>query len=220
MNAQEFDYQPLLTEFYSHKYLGGEKHDSPDKSRVTLIQKIAALLSEREGATAMLDVGAGRQSLERQLFSSHGKKPWIKGLQVITIDIANILAYQLLVQRDSAQHLRSNGLLLPFADNSMDLVVSNHAIDFLPHEAFSEAARVLSPSGAAAFNFHHPNMTEQTKSNPQINQFWEYLTKNNILFQNADDIVTTLADQGLTVEHVALEHDRKDQWWEVVAAKK
>lgn len=54
----------------------------------------------------------------------------------------------------NVHHLKQPTESLPFSDNNFGLVVSNFAIDFMRHEAYQEAARVLAPNGTALFHFH------------------------------------------------------------------
>ncbi len=172
------------------------------------------------GPKVFLDIGSGRQSLEKELKNTHKNRSWMDELEMFTVDMADIVNYKLLLARSKkVHHIRGDALLLPFDSSQFGLVVSNHAIDFLPRESFSEAARVLSPDGYAIFYFHHPSMIKSPSKNPKIEMFWKYLRDNEILFKDEDQIREELRKRGLAVEEIHLNDDRVDKWWEVVSRK-
>ena len=84
----EFD-QALLTDFYSNLYRGNAKHDSPEQSRIEMIRNLAAECAYRNNIR-ILNIGAGRQSLEKQFFSAYRSAPWVRNISFISFDIAAI----------------------------------------------------------------------------------------------------------------------------------
>lgn len=208
--------QDTITSFYSGLYRGQEKHDSPELSRLSMINRITQMFDNGLTPQVMLNIGSGRQSLEKQLHMTCHKKLWLYDLKTVTVDIADIPKHKLLVRQN---HIRSDALALPFADSSFGLVISNHAIDFLPPEAFEEARRILVDGGKAIFYFHHPSMIKGEPKDPQVRKMWKYLKANKILFENPEQIRTKLSQARLTVEEVELNTDDEDKWWEVVAKK-
>jgi len=106
---------------------------------------------------------------------------------------------------------------LPFSNKYFGLVISHHAIDFMPREAFSEARRVLGPKGTAIFYFHHPNLLEQTEFRSHDDRkFFKALKDNDWLFDSPERIITNMKHYGFRVQEVSLNQDRNDKWWEVV----
>lgn len=220
MENKPFD-QSILTGFYSNLYRGVEKHDSPEMSRINMVKRIGLVMSQGIVPNTILNIGAGRQSLEKQVHTTYHNQPWYDDTFIATIDIADIQRNKLLAKKiTNVAHTRASGLNLPFVENLFGLVVSNLAIDFLPHDAFEEAARVLAPDGQAIFQFHHPSLTEVSSDHQQVGSFWEYLNKNKILFQNEDQIKTELSLRGFIVNQVGLDTDGRDKWWVVNATKK
>ncbi len=217
--THEFD-QSLLTEFYSKLYGGNAKHDSPEFSRIRMIRYLASELSARGEKVKILNVGAGRQSLEKQFLTAYRRMGWIKNLSFVTVDIANIIQYKLLAAHSSTvRHVQANALQLPYPDDTFDFVISNLAIDFLPHSAIGEASRVLKKEGDAVFHFHHPTLTDNPPVHPSIVAFWSYLRTNNVLFQNEQQIHETLQQYGLQTHSTHIATDGIDRWWEVHAKK-
>jgi len=215
--------QDILTTFYTRLYDNlGRKHDSPDKSRVSLAKAVAEYAKDNPEGMRVLDIGSGRQSLERQIISAHKNKHGVNSLQLFTIDIADIPHHKLLEQRnDNVHHSRGSALRLPFADNSFKLIVSNHAVDFLPRNAFGEIYRVLTSQGACLFNFHHPALLKGIDSvtNKDVHSFWTYLKETNGLFASEAEISNTLLQYGFTNTQVSLDNDHNDTWWKVTAYK-
>ena len=62
---------------------------------------------------------------------------------------ATTLKYDFFVTKDGSEGAQVDFMQLPFRDNSMDCVVTHHALDQCdnPHQALREAARVVVPNG-------------------------------------------------------------------------
>ncbi len=213
--------QQVIDSFYTCVYRT-EKHDSPEESRVSLTRRIVTTLKSGITEPQILDIGSGPQSLEKQLLSGRPQSDinFFKKFMFVTLDVVEIYKKKLLAKR--ASHVRADALKLPFKSESFGLVVSNHAIDFLPRAAFLEAHRVLAPGGKAIFYFHHPDMIPDDLSsvrNRMIRQFWQYLKNENVLFKSEEEITQTLQGAGFTLEEIIINSDSQDKWWEVFASK-
>jgi ubiquinone/menaquinone biosynthesis C-methylase UbiE len=110
------------------------------------------------GAQSWLDVGCGHQLLpswrseaEEKLVSS---VPLVVG---IDYDLPSLRRH-----RSMRNVLRADVSMLPFRDDSFDLVTANMVVEHLsdPVLQFREIARVLRPSGS--FLFHTPNLNGYT----------------------------------------------------------
>ena len=158
-SIKDLDQEALLSGFYEKIY-SLKKHDSPDESRTSLVQRIKKLINEGEiFPNRVLDIGSGPQALEKQLLSrSQGGDSIRRGTsQFISVDLAKIMPVKLLSGKTkNVNHVQGNAINLPFKDKTFGLVVSNLAIDFCPQEeAFREAHRVLSDGGKGIFYLHH-----------------------------------------------------------------
>lgn len=220
----EFEQQQILTQHYSANYKGKWKNDSPDQSRVSMCRNIINTLSEIESTTGnVLNIGSGPQSLEKQLLSLYpNEQKVLTQFRYTTLDVAEIPAHKLLARSRGVTHTRASGLALPYPKNSFDLVVSNHAIDFLPEQALSEAFRVLNSKGHAIFYFHSPKMLPEDLSqikDPAVRKFWTYLREQDVLYKSEGQIKSTLESKGFCVNSVKNNQDHSDRWWEVIAQK-
>jgi len=216
----------VLISFYRKLY-SREKHDSPDESRTSMVRRIKNLLLSGEiDPGKILNIGSGPQALEKQLLGNGQESNIREELskhQFTTIDLADILSSKLLVKNKSnVNHARANCVALPFKDESFNLVVSNHAIDFCPQkEAFMEARRVLKNGGKGIFYLHHPSMLRDIPNNEEIRTFWRYLRDNAILFSSPEEITEFLEQTGFKTGEVSIKSDKRkrDTWWEVEAEK-
>ena len=196
-----------LKQHYDTSYLA-EKHDSPDGSRVALGQKMMEALKQGIPTPWILDVGSGRQSVEKEFMAPRQRRygDFLDKFKFATLDIAKIPRRNLLARKLGVEHTRASGLALPYPDGQMGLVFSNHAIDFLPDEVYDEVARVLAPEGKVIFNFHHPSMLQglNRMRDKNVKNLWQYLKDNGSLFETETKIRETLASHGLTVDEVKL----------------
>ncbi len=126
---------------------------------ITTLEKVVSGILKEKQKAIILDVGSGRQILEKELMDFSDKiRSFIQEGKVIivSLDIADLTSRQLLT---NLPHVQGNAHHLPFTTESMDLIVSNMAIDFADHQqAFSEVLRVLKNDGYFIGNFHHPDL--------------------------------------------------------------
>lgn len=220
LSFQESGWRSLMQDFYTHAYKS-MKHDSPELSRVNMSKSIKQWVHEHSDKSNILSIGAGRQALEKQLLAF--SQPGItRGVKIVTLDIADIPSRNLLARNYGVTHVRGDSLDLPYPDNSFDLVISNHAIDFLPETVYSEVYRILTPGGGAIFYCHHPDMIPDdlsTVTDPNVRKFWGYLKENRLLFAHGAEIQDTLSRFGLVTDEVKLAADWQNKWWEVMAHK-
>lgn len=216
----------LITEHYSAIYNAGEKHDSPEKSRTSMARRVWELLQNGIPVNRILDIGAGPQILERQLYAGRPRSQtdFLRNFTFHTLDVAEISRRKLLAgKRQNVAHTRANAVSLPYKDGSFGMVVSNHAIDFAPIEdALREAYRVLAAEGIAIFYFHHPDMIPEDLSkvkNSRVRQAWQQLLDTNSLFRNEQQIRDSMTRAGFSEVGVLLATDGIDKWWEVTAKK-
>ncbi len=217
----------IYTDFYTRN-----KNDSPDESRFALARKLDKYAAWFSKEDLVLDMGAGRQALERDYLSSRNPKPEFK---IVTLDIARVTNGQLLARNyPQVRHVIQDGSSMEFDNDTFSLLVSNLALDFMPRTALKEAYRVLKPGRHALVNLHHPelipeDLDEEIKRREILGyrhgriynkrmrtlQFWKYLRDNQILFTSPAEINQAFSSAGFGVECVKEASDREDKWWEV-----
>ncbi len=114
----------------------------------------------------IIDVGAGTGHL------SHALAKRYKGCEVISLDLAPAMLKQArqrqgLVDRwfGKQRFLCGDAEHLPLADNSIDMVFSNFAIQWCPDldQAFTEFQRVLKPGGLLLFTTFGPDTLKELR---------------------------------------------------------
>lgn len=213
----------LLMNYYSRLYQG-QKHDSPSESMVLLRRRVRKNINRLGSTDWVLDLGAGRQIFERGYRSAFGEFP----CGVVTIDIAEIQRVKLL-SKGRYSHIRGDGSILPFEDETFSLAFSNMAIDFMPAEAKGELRRVLKSNSLVHLNLHHPSLKDEdieellsearkrklTTNEKQVLAFWKYLKDNQILFRDEQEIESTFIACGFDVKQVKSRKSPSGKWWEV-----
>lgn len=230
--------------FYSSLYKT-EVEDSPDESRVSLIRRLRQQIISNSTQNLILDLGAGRQILERDYAQQTLKKEQPLNCHFFTVDLADIDERQLLAPSFLCTHFKADGSNLPFSDGKFDVAISNMALDFMGPQAVDEVHRVLVSNGHAFFNFHHPllippdidnlvakayrkiahktkyqgTISEQSIRRLKVLLHHKYLKDHNILFQSTDQIVSTLSSHGFSIDRVLEASASYEKWWEVDAIK-
>ncbi len=217
----ELQPRQFLRTHYGHAYGNGQKHDSPEESRVSMCRRIHEVL-RNPGNQKVLDLGSGPQSFFKQLLAFKNSHVDLSEPAFFSLDQAPIPKSKLLARKyPNVTHVEGDGGSLPFQDEVFDIVTSNHAVDFFEEMAFTEAHRVLRTGGRAIFYFHHPDLlilkdTLSVKETTRI--FWEYLSRNQILFETPEEIDATLSPL-FRIDDISMASDSKDKWWEVVLSK-
>ena len=228
--AKAINPDEAMAEFYNGLYTH-EKHDSPEKSRVSLAKRIRSMLLSVDSPITnknVLNIGSGPQALERQILCPVSRKVRrrLNDFNFFTLDRAEIPEKRFLAKDIfNVTHVKADATQIPFDDATFGLVVSNHAIDFAPRKAFDEARRVLSPEGKAIFYFHHAHLLidllkrdcVKGKRNHLISLFTNHLKEENVLFASEEEIQDCLTSHGFSPEEINTKSDYKDIWWEVVA---
>jgi len=240
MAVAEKDRLGHLQAAYDAFYRRHERHDSPEKSRTALVDRMSRWLLDVEvDFPVVLNLGAGAQMLEQQWLSfsrneKHEKLAERLGAAtLVTLDFANIPLH--LLRKTPVPHVRADSRALPFADASIDLVVSNHSVDMLRAEpgAFEAAVhgirRVLKPGGTALFNYHPAPLYDahvafyqenpaKRRKRPHNAQYYD--GERNPYYADPADIRNDLVASGLvpTAVQQVMTLD-SEGWWEVSAVK-
>ncbi len=233
---------------YSLYYRINEEHDSPYKSRKSLVQRLYPHALTLSYNSWILDIGSGRQAVEEE-YNAYTRQQLQKGLpvtqcRIATLDIADLNQDQLV--GNGIPHVQASGDKLPFPDGIFPIVISNMAFDFMPSESKQELYRVLTPGGRVFLNLHHPslispdlyyllNMQRRKIKNKmsfgksvtiqdQLTMdgllYRDYLRANGILYSSPEAIRNDFERYGFLVESVNLKNDtRKNKWWEVEMRK-
>ncbi len=108
------------------------------ESRRRKARKIAAIVSEHVdlGQAELLDMGTGSGHIAGEF----GKR----ARRVVSVDVTDERQ-----EKDGYEFVQVGTAKLPFADNSFDVVVSNHVVEHVPDQAvhLSELTRVLRSGG-------------------------------------------------------------------------
>jgi SAM-dependent methyltransferase len=227
----------LLKAVYVGLYATAETSDSPDLSRLLMAKRLAGyLLSSPATSPVILDLGAGRQSVEKILkmlsYSAAGRGKYatleakLASTTVITLDIATNAARR---KPHWISHLIADSAALPIAEQSIDLVLSNHSVDMLrvsPHTystALSESHRVLKTDGTVLLNLHHADLFDERSHMTELSgrdgidaQYYSPHLPNPF-YRYGEHIETDLAVANLETGSINLQTDGHDKWWSVVA---
>lgn len=218
-NAPPLSPDEGMAHFYEEHYQN-HSNDSSLESRVDLAERLLASLSfyERIQIKSILDVGSGPQELICYLMNNYPGK--VSRYQFITLDRAPIETDHLKAKDFSnVRHMKADATAIPLENESVQVVISNLAIDLMPREAFAEVARILPPNGLALFNFNPHFLRGHVTDHPLINQFCEHLRESRFLFRTRGEIECCLLDYGLQVYDCSLADGELNEWWKVDAIK-
>ncbi|MFH1833206.1 MAG: methyltransferase domain-containing protein [Candidatus Levyibacteriota bacterium] len=217
-----------IAAYYTGKYNSAEKSDSPELARINLIKMAFPYLLSFRQSDRVLDIGAGKQILERQLrnyFKNKAGRPL--QIPIVTLDVANIKYRKLLEKKQkNIHHVLARSEKLPIPDESIALVISSMALDLMPDEAIAEVFRVLKPCSHALITLHHPalipnDLEELLKkqnvraSERRVYEIWDYLIKNQKLSSDMNTIANRLNKYGFNIATINEARDEKDTWWEI-----
>lgn len=113
--------------------------------------------------TVIVDLGAGNGALSH-LYIKHVGEPQCRSWH--NVDYAQIKAP---TAHACITHTQADMHALPFADNSVDLVVSMYGIEYSDlSRSLAEVARVLQPGGQCVLLMHHPQSIISAQSSVTI----------------------------------------------------
>ena len=215
-----------LRQKYAQHYEVNKAH-SPQESVISLLQRSRHITEGLGAGDVVLDIGSGRQNLEITYKRMYGKPDFT----LLSMDFANLRRKQLLARdTKNVHHIQADGTALPLRDNSISLVVSNMALDFMPKEAIGEIARVLKPGGNAYINLSYPALKlenvpdldalmasrKTTASKRNELQFWrDYLMNNDVLVSDTKSAADVYSRHGFTVQSMQEVPNRNYDWCEV-----
>lgn len=161
-------------------------------------QLFAQLPADLPAQSSVLDLGSGTGFFTRQLTVQYRES------QIIGLDIAEGMLHYAAAQQGEVSWLCADAELLPFADNSVDLIFSSLAIQWcnnLP-QLMAELARVLKPGGQLNIATLGPRTLHELKSAWQ--QVDNYVHVNR--FQSSQSLITAVHAAQLVVENVQQEN--------------
>ncbi len=206
---------------YSEYY---EKNGPTERfiSRVAIIKRMHKKLKELSDGNnekiSILDIGSGPQPLEQYFTTMYKDEMYFKKLKMFSMDIAKINLNNLL-SPENTQHIQADAKALPFVDKSMDIIVSNMAIDFLPEEALIEVNRVLKKDGSVFFNFHSFSPNELWDHQFAIA---EYERRYSMVTWGKEMVKVKFNQYGFEIVEIVNKIDIKwrEKWLEIEAVKK
>jgi len=117
------------------------------QNRKTKAEKILAVLGDYLGkpvvSLKILDIGAGNGELAEHIAG--------QGNEVTSVDVVDQISSDRV--KEIITFIKVEDEALPFADNTFDVVISNHVIEHVPNQTkhLNEINRVLKESGACYF---------------------------------------------------------------------
>lgn len=219
--------QNLMGDIYTAHYVDNTTH-GPEESRFALRTRALESITALGPDGWMLDLGSGRQIVERDLLSDYRGQVDCK---IATIDIANIRRRKLLAgQSVGVHHIRGDGAQMPFADDKFDVVVSQMGLELMPEEAIGEMYRVMKPGGKAFINVLHSSIVEwktqslkekRRKAAPQqAQQFWDYYAREGNLFnRDPESIQEALGQYGFITKTIREVDNDHTAWIEIDLVK-
>lgn len=145
----------FISSFYEKFYAGDRISHVPIPATESLYKRSGESFGKLTEVDRALDLGAGRQLFERQLFRGYrGQKP--PKCRIDTLDIAQIPSYRLLENKSgNTRPIRADGGRLPYRDSTFSLVVSNMAFEFMSDSKYEELGRVTRSGGEVFINVLH-----------------------------------------------------------------
>ncbi|MBI2405670.1 class I SAM-dependent methyltransferase [Candidatus Microgenomates bacterium] len=215
-----------VLEFYVPHYRKNF-HNTPYKSRTSIIRKAYPYIQSLPQGGWVLDVGAGRQLVERDLMRKYGDI----NCRMVTLDLPISPAEDLLVKdSNTVDHIFADGLYLPFRDETFSFLICNMAFECMSEEVIGEMRRVLKPQSHALVNFwdkdNLPENLDELVQDKKIRgrsrrlvNFRKFLRDNNMLVSSSDEVVNLFTSYGFVVKTLQQAHDNYNVWWEVDVAR-
>ena len=245
----EYNALQAITDTYSDYYVDFNMHSS-EASQASLKNRAAPAIRSMKDTDILLDIGSGRQGMEKKCIKAYGKP---KG-RFVTLDIARIPKSKLLLRGNSrVEHVRANGNILPFRDESISIVVSNEALDFMKPDSLHEIFRVTKPGGRIFVNLcfsymdpptYEPDRQEEERRLTRIrnresqrrslyadpeqldpadvaSNFWQdYLQHESLLISDPTEIAPMFSSAGFSIGRAKKAKGQGDNAWWEVDAYK
>lgn len=222
--------QQLMNEVYG-VYWKTEKTHGPAHARNSLSKRAMADLLNLEPTEWVLDLGAGRQALERQWSN------WQQNIQaqVATVDIAEIKRRQLLKGTSAKiHHVRGDGAQLPYQDGTFSVAVSSMGLELMPNQSIAELARVVKPDGKVFLNVLDPSVSARkrdlvaeprrnrrtSESDKRAQEFWNYYARGENVFNKGEDAIRqVMGEFGLGIDRIETIETHGTAWIEIDATR-
>ncbi len=208
-------------QIYSEYY---EKNGPTERfiSRIAIIKRMHKKLKELSSGDnkkiSILDIGSGPQPLEQYFTTMYKDETYFTKLNMFSMDIAEINPKNLLSSKNT-QHIQADARALPFVDKSMDIIVSNMAIDFLPEKALIEVSRILKKGGSVFFNFHSLSPNELWDYQSAIA---EYERRYSMVTWGKEMVKAKFNQYGFEIVEIVnkIDIEWREKWLEIEAVKK
>jgi SAM-dependent methyltransferase len=210
----------------------------PPDSNPHLVARARGKIPFLAPADVILDIGSGRQHFVSLLNGSPSFPA--PPNRFITLDITPIDAVNL-TKRPNVSHTRADATKLPFGDNTIGLIASNMAADYVQdRESFDkELFRVLKLDHSAILTLMRPSMfsenpehfIDKLESVRDIHDYLltRFLIDNRVLTNSETEIRQRFMKQGFEVVDVVqrvqggvdpIRHPMAPSWWEVELKKR
>lgn len=221
--------QRIMSDVYG-VYWRNEKTHGPSEARTSLLKRVMQSAVKLEESDWILDLGSGRQILERQI-----ERDWADKIRakIATIDIAELRKKQLLMRDDGkTHHARGDGASLPYKDASFAMAVSSMGLELMPTGAIAELARVLKPNGKALLNVLDPSISTNrrdliaqprrrtTDSDRRSQNFWSHYAREGNIFNKGESAIRSVMEEyGLNIDRIETREERDTAWIEIDATR-
>lgn len=225
--SKEHTGEQLVTNVYS-RYWQREKVHGPDEARTSLARRMRPEVIKLGPEDYVLDLGAGRQAMERQLLRN-----WRRQISCnfVTFDIAELRNSQLL-GRSNVAPVRGSGAHLPFKDGVFSAAMSSMGLELMPTGAIPELARVLKAGASAHLNVLHPSISswkrddllkphQHLKRNDQMyRDFWSHYAREDNVFGKGDAAIEDVLEEfGFDVSRIDTVRSHNTSWIEIDAIR-
>lgn len=222
--------------------------DVSEESRNSIRYRANPFIGQLGPSDVVLSLGAGKQLLERAYLGPFSERQYKKALRnygnhqrpdqvqckIVTIDFADLKREQLAAMRfPNVTHLRASGDSLPLGDNTVSVIISNMALEYMPENALAEAYRVLVSGGKLfaniwtgeeyleewdEFKIQLPLSKRIKKNLLQNLSFWYQFVRSGVNSYFGFDITQArkiFESHGFYVEKLKKSGDTHINWWEV-----
>ncbi len=245
----------LAMAHYAGRWKEHSISDTPEQSGQSLAEDTRKILErfatqDSIAPFKILDIGSGRQVFEKWLTKSfkvaaarnrQSPKKSKPAYKIFSLDKAPIDREYL--ESNPYLHVQADGKRLPFADNTFDIIVADHAMTQIDlktskddkNEVYvgeREIWKALKMGGRAFLRLDTPELAQEsdTEEEPfgwKPSKHWEQLDayrqaahEQGLIFTTANEIRDTYTKMGFVVVGVNSAHGKEDhEWWEVSLVK-